>query len=852
MGTNGWRVPTKQAERVALLAGGCGIQWSGSVWSGILIFTGSADAAAKFRRRGVSQWSTMPQTNPQFSVDTHIFRELGELLVGRESTALLEMIKNSYDADASEIVVTATESDYPDRAHIVIQDNGCGMSAEQFVNGFLRIASRFKDEGERRSNVYRRRYTGSKGIGRLAAHKLAQVMDIASVCGIPAGMARQAIEARIDWELIESKETLGEAVDGITLMEPALRRPAPVGTTITLSKLRQTWTPAERARFVAECRSCQVPEILTIPLPRRVLDSSLLFEKPVVRDVTGADPGFAIRLEGDFAEGDDYWEALVDQTGWVLEIVAARGDPQVRYGIAPTRATMREFPEVRRREFEHPHPLPDEGPFFQARILLRDEQIRGKKVLAGWAIKTGGVRVYLEGFRVLPYGEPNDDWLRLNANAVRRSWELTEGFEKMFDEEDEGPDDWQQFASPNSSYTGAVFLIQAEAPSLRMLVNREGFVADRGFEAVVALLRIGNDLLTRTRAAGKYPELQRRKVKREEEQRAEARRAAEAAAGSAGPSSGRGSSAAPAPTPSVPVVTPPLRRTTLNEAATRANAAVDEVRRILPVTSEMQPVRQQLDVAQSVVAELVTAADRTRDAEAMLRVLASVGTQMASFVHEIRGLLSTVVAVHERVGQLRGDTSVRGHVRERLAEVYASLGDLRRQVERQATYLVDVTAPDARRRRSRQKLAEQFDAAARLVGPAIERRNITLRNEISSTLKSPPMFAAEITSVFSNLLTNAVKAAGQDGKIRARGNSLPGGVVVVVVENSGVDVDLADAERWFQPFESTTTEVDSVLGQGMGLGLTITRDMLEQYGATIKFVPPSGDFKTAIEVRFPE
>lgn len=37
-----------------------------------------------------------------FTVDTHVFRELGALLVGRDSTALIELIKNSYDADATE------------------------------------------------------------------------------------------------------------------------------------------------------------------------------------------------------------------------------------------------------------------------------------------------------------------------------------------------------------------------------------------------------------------------------------------------------------------------------------------------------------------------------------------------------------------------------------------------------------------------------------------------------------------------------------------------------------------------------------------------------------------------------
>ena len=42
-------------------------------------------------------------TAARFTVDTHLFRELGELLVGRDSTALVELIKNAYDADAEEV-----------------------------------------------------------------------------------------------------------------------------------------------------------------------------------------------------------------------------------------------------------------------------------------------------------------------------------------------------------------------------------------------------------------------------------------------------------------------------------------------------------------------------------------------------------------------------------------------------------------------------------------------------------------------------------------------------------------------------------------------------------------------------
>src|SRR2546427_7894184 len=104
---------------------------------------------------------------PTFTVDTHVFRELGELLVGRDSTALVELIKNSYDADATEVVVYGQNLDDLEHGLIKVADNGVGMDARTFEDGFLRIAARTKDVGTRRSVVFKRRYTGEKGIGRL-------------------------------------------------------------------------------------------------------------------------------------------------------------------------------------------------------------------------------------------------------------------------------------------------------------------------------------------------------------------------------------------------------------------------------------------------------------------------------------------------------------------------------------------------------------------------------------------------------------------------------------------------------------------------------------------------------------
>ena len=208
-------------------------------------------------------------------------------------------------------------------------------------------------------------------------------------------------------------------------------------------------------------------------------------------------------------------------------------------------------------------------------------------------------------------------------------------------------------------------------------------------------------------------------------------------------------------------------------------------------------------------------------------------------------------AVERAVDTLRGDPELPAAGRRKLSTLLKAIGDLRRAVERQAVYLTDVISPDARRRRSRQKLAERFDAGKRLVEASAERKGVAIENSIPDALRSPPMFPAELTLVFSNLLTNAVKAAQANGRIRASG-SPDSNEIVLRVENSGSAVNPTTGEKWFRPFESTTTETDPVLGQGMGMGLPITRNILEEYGASIRFAKPSRGFATAIEIRFPK
>ena len=147
----------------------------------------------------------------RFTVDTHLFRELGELLVGRDSTALIELVKNSYDADATEVEVHAQDLESSRDGWIQITDNGVGMSPSVFEEGFLRIASRAKDIGDRRSLRFKRRFTGEKGIGRLAAHKLAETIDVTSFPGEEiSNNGGKGVHGVIDWRLVEEFETLDD------------------------------------------------------------------------------------------------------------------------------------------------------------------------------------------------------------------------------------------------------------------------------------------------------------------------------------------------------------------------------------------------------------------------------------------------------------------------------------------------------------------------------------------------------------------------------------------------------------------------------------------------------------------
>ena len=106
----------------------------------------------------------------RFSVDADLISRLGNELVARQETALSELVKNAYDADATEVTLRFIDTDSLGGT-LIIEDNGTGMDREQLIDGFMRISSNIKKE-KPVSDIYNRKKAGRKGIGRFAVQRL--------------------------------------------------------------------------------------------------------------------------------------------------------------------------------------------------------------------------------------------------------------------------------------------------------------------------------------------------------------------------------------------------------------------------------------------------------------------------------------------------------------------------------------------------------------------------------------------------------------------------------------------------------------------------------------------------------
>ena len=180
----------------------------------------------------------------QFDINPHVIRQLGEELVPDEMTALMELIKNAYDADASYVkidintegVYTEEQLTYPThKGYIVVEDSGVGMDDTTIEKSWLTISysnKRAGVDGIKKKTKKERTPLGDKGLGRLSTQRLADYCEIFTT---PEGGSKR-YHVAFDWREFDKVERLSQVPVKVESTPAGISK----GTKLVLTNLLST------------------------------------------------------------------------------------------------------------------------------------------------------------------------------------------------------------------------------------------------------------------------------------------------------------------------------------------------------------------------------------------------------------------------------------------------------------------------------------------------------------------------------------------------------------------------------------------------------------------------------------
>lgn len=133
----------------------------------------------------------------KFEPGAHAIVQMGEELIGHPSTAINEIVKNAYDADALKAQIYVHYEHISDVNFLVVSDDGLGMSESVLFGDWLRPSVSQKRVADKKSEIFGRNLLGSKGIGRLAAMALGRYLTV---------ITKSASDHFYNWLIIDRKQ----------------------------------------------------------------------------------------------------------------------------------------------------------------------------------------------------------------------------------------------------------------------------------------------------------------------------------------------------------------------------------------------------------------------------------------------------------------------------------------------------------------------------------------------------------------------------------------------------------------------------------------------------------------------
>jgi signal transduction histidine kinase len=745
-----------------------------------------------------------------FTVDSALLRELGEKLVETVHIALIELVKNSYDADATELEILFTK-DSNGESEIHVIDNGKGMDFKSVQDYWMRIATTNKEE-KYVSAIFGRPLTGAKGIGRFSCRRLGSKLKLITR-GTKAGNVvgvQETIE-RTEVEFPWSEFDPGTDVTEIECLGDTKEiKNESTGTTLIISQISEEWN----------LRGWNW-------LKRQL--AVLSANRGTKRASYQIDPGFKIKITAPDFEGGirDIRDDFIN-SGWATLSAKINDKHQAVCTLEAKGIGKRTITST--MKFENLNDISLElGIMVVDRSWMRDTTTLSIGTLSQILPEWGGVQVRYKEFRVFPYGD--DDWLEIDKDRGLRKGQSKLNELSAFANTLKGVDPSRSLLNMLSmrSYIGSVD-IGENATGFEMKLNREGFVSSPAVEELKSFVRFAIDWST---------------ILRDYSIRFEAKKESDNAVKKF-----------------EDLIQEKLEPVKYVEAALNyIEQKVQNITKILPV-HERQTAEESFFKATDVIKKH----NETNKAELLhLRLVASTSTLLLIFSHEVKSLLGLLEQSKNSLTQLA--PSLMPNEQKQVFLITSNFEELKERLD-ELLELTSLVGTDQKHAKPGQvALKSKIEKVEKVFSLIIKKYDIKIDySNVPNNIVIKNILEAEVYSILLNILSNSIKSVIAGGKPRkvefsaVRNNNK----TLIRLRDNGIGLNEEKFEDVFIPFisdpdsklynnlEKRLNQEDKlIVGSGSGLGLSIVKEIINAHEGSVNFIQPSKGWNAELQILLP-